>query len=369
MKTAIVYDWIDKWGGIERVLLTMAEMYPKADFFTSYFNPETAPWAKNLNIKTSFIQRLPNFVKKNRILSLPFYPYAFELFNFSNYDFVISVSSSFAKSIITKPNTLHICYLLTPTRYFWLDTETYLDNPLKQLGKIRLEKYKEWDYAAAQRPDHIISISKAVEQRVKKFYKRNSKVIYPPFDVESWEKIQKETLKVRRKDSKFFIVVSRLEPYKKVDLAINVFNKLKDKLVIVGKGTQMSKLKRLAGNNIEFFSDLSDVELAKLYNNADALIMPQEEEFGYIALEAQFFGCPVIAYKKGGATETILENKTGVFFGQQTAKSLANAVARFIKIEYNLRKTTKEYGQENLERFSRKTFENMFEEFVAEKLS
>lgn len=368
MKTAIVYDWIDKWGGVERVLLTMAKMFPKADFYTSYYDPEAAPWAKNLKIKTSFIQKLPNSIKKNRILSLPFYPYAFELFNFSGYDLVISISSSFAKSIITKPHTLHICYLLTPTRYFWLDTETYLDNPFKQLGKIRLKKYQEWDCVAAQRPDQIISISKEVQQRVKKFYKRNSEVIYPPFDVEYWEKIKQGTLKIRQKDSKFFIVVSRLEPYKKIDLAINVFNKLKAKLIIVGKGTQMSKLKRLAGNNIEFHSDLSDLELAKLYNNAEALVMPQVEEFGYVSLEAQLLGCPVIAYRKGGAIETILENKTGVFFDQQTTKSLANAVARFIKIEYNLRKSAIEYGKINVERFSFQKFENMFKVFVAEKL-
>lgn len=365
MKTAIVYDWIDKWGGVERVLLTMAKMFPEADFYTSYYDPEAAPWAKNLKIKTSFIQQLPDFIKKNRVLSIPFYPYAFESFNFSDYDLAISVSSSFAKSIVTKPGTLHICYLLTPTRYFWLNTETYLDNPFKQLGKIHLKKYQEWDYVAAQRPEHIISISKTVQQRVKKFYKRNSEVIYPPFDVEYWEKIKQEALKVRQKDSKFFIVVSRLEPYKKIDLVINVFNKLKNRLVIVGKGTQMSKLKRLAGNNIEFISNLSDVELAKLYTSAEALIMPQEEEFGYVSLEAQILGCPVIAYKKGGATETILENKTGVFFDQQTVKSLANAVARFTKIEYNLRKSAIEYGKINVQKFSFQKFENMFKSFVA----
>lgn len=369
MKTAIVYDWIDKWGGVERVLLTLAKMFPRADWLTSYFDPRAASWARKLNVKTSFIQQFPDFIKKNRILSIPLYPYAFESFNFSDYDLVISVSSSFAKSIITRPGTLHICYLLTPTRYFWLETETYLDNPFKQLGKIRLKKYQEWDYVAAQRPDQIISISKAVQQRVKKFYKRNSEVIYPPFDVEYWEKIKQEALKVKQKSSKFFLVVSRLEPYKKVDLVINVFNKLKEKLVIVGKGTQMSRLKRLAGNNIEFLSDLSDEELARLYASAEALIMPQVEEFGYVSLEAQLFGCPVIAYKKGGATETILENKTGLFFDRQTAKSLANAVARFTKIEYNLKKRAIEYGKISVERFSLDKFENMFRTFVDKKLS
>ncbi len=365
MKTAVVYDWIDKWGGVERVLLTMAKMFPRADFYTSYYDPETASWAKNLNIKTSFIQKLPNFIKKNRILSLPFYPYAFESFNFSDYELVISVSSSFAKSVITKPHTLHLCYLLTPTRYFWLDTETYLNSPLKQLGKIRLKKYQDWDYVAAQRPDRIISISKTVQERTKKFYKRASEVVYPPFDVEYWEKINHKMPAAGQKASKFFLVVSRLEPYKKVDLVINVFNKLKEKLIIVGKGTQMSKLRKLAGHNIEFFSDLSDGELAKLYMSACALIMPQEEEFGYVSLEAQLLGCPVIAFGKGGATETVQDGKTGIFFDHQTVKALTGAVARFAKIEYNLKKSAIEYGKISVERFSLTRFENMFKAFVS----
>ncbi len=366
MKTAIVYDWIDKWGGVERVLLTLAEMFPKADFYTSYFDSKTAPWAKDLNIKTSFIQQLPDFIKKNRILSIPFYPYAFESFNFSDYDLVISVSSSFAKSVITKPDTLHICYLLTPTRYFWLDTEIYLNSSLKQLGKMRLKKYQEWDYAAAQRPDHIISISKTVEQRVKKFYKRNSEIIYPPFDTRYWKDIRPSD---QFKKQKYFLVVSRLEPYKRVDLVVQAFNQLNLPLIVAGKGTERRRLQRMANRDTTFVSDLSDQELARLYLNAQALIMAQEEEFGYVALEAQFFNCPIIAYKKGGATETILENKTGVFFDQQTVKSLANAVARFSKIEYNLRKTIKEFGPENLERFSSRAFQNQFKEVVKAKLS
>ncbi len=366
MRIAIVYDWIDKWGGVERVLLTLDKMFPRAVWHTSYFDRQAAPWAKYLKIKPSFIQDLPNFIKNNRIYSLPLYPYAFEAFNFSDYDLVISVSSSFAKSVITKPGTLHICYLLTPTRYFWSETDTYLNSPIKKLGKARLKKYQEWDFAAAQRPDYIISISKTVQQRVKKFYKRDSNVIYPPFDIKYWENIKPSE---QFKKQKYFLAVSRLEPYKRVDLVVQAFTQLNLPLIIVGKGTERGRLQKIANENTVFVSGLSDQELAGLYSNARALIMPQEEEFGYVSLEAQFFGCPVISYAKGGASETIIPNKTGIFFNQQTEKSLTDAVARFIKIEYNLRKSTKEQAKSNLERFSSQIFIDKFKDFIAEKLT
>lgn len=366
MKTAIVYDWIDKWGGVERVLLELADMFPKADWYTSYFDPQGAPWARKFNIKTSFIQTLPDFIKKNRILSIPFYPYAFESFNFSNYDLVISVSSSFAKAVVTKPSTIHICYMLTPTRYFWTDTDTYLNSPLRRLGKTRLKKYQEWDSVAAKRPDHIISISKTIHERVKKFYQRDSEVIYPPFDIEYWKKIHPSK---QFQKKKYFLVVSRLEPYKKIELVVRAFNELNLPLIIVGKGSERGKLEREANQNTTFISDVSDEELAQLYINAEALIMPQEEEFGYVSLEAQFFGCPVISYDKGGVSETVVADKTGIFFTGQTEKSLVDAVARFKVIEYNLRNSTREYGKTNVERFSKMTFEKMFKDFVAEKLS
>lgn len=361
MKTAIVYDWIDKWGGVERVLLTLAEMFPRAVWHTSYFDRQNAYWAKYLKIKTSFIQDFPNFIKKNRILSIPFYPYAFESFNFSDYDLVISVSSSFAKSVVTKPSTLHVCYLLTPTRYFWFDTDTYLNDPIKKMGKIRLKKYQEWDLVAAQRPDKIISISKTVQERVKKIYKRGSDVIHPPFDIEYWKSVRPAE---QLKKQKYFLVVSRLEPYKRVDIVVETFNHLNLPLIIVGKGSERNRLQSIANANTTFVSGLSDAELAQLYINAEALIMPQVEEFGYVALEAQYFGCPVISYAKGGATETVIDGKTGLFFDQQTGKALSDAVARFKKIEYNLTKSAKEYGKRNVEKFSRETFEKAFKQYL-----
>lgn len=368
-KVAIVYDWIDKWGGVERVLLTLHEIFPHADFFTSYYDPGSAPWAKKLTIKTSFIQHLPDFIKKNRILSLSFYPYAFESFDLSSYHLVISLTSSFAKSIISKPSTIHICYLLTPTRFLWLYPEIYTDNWFKKiLFAPFLTRLKAWDFIAAKRPDYYFAISKTVQTRLKKYYRAESAVIYPPFDADYWRQIKSQKSKVKSLNEKrFFLVVSRLEKYKKIDLAIKTFNDLKETLVIAGKGTQMKTLKNIAHENIHFLEDLSDQELALLYQNAQALIIPQEEDFGYTALEAQFFGCPVIAYRKGGVTETVIEGKTGIFFDQQTEQPLAKVLAKFHTMSYTLKNTTKVFGPNNVEKFNQNLFINKFTEGIKSK--
>ncbi len=374
LKIAIVYDWLDKWGGVERVLLEFKHLFPSADFYTSYQNLEKAPWAKNLQAKTSFIQKLPNFIKKRRIFSLPFYPYAFETFDFSNYQLVISVSSSFAKSIITKPNTRHICYLLTPTRYFWFQKDLYFKNKILNFFVTPyLNSLKKWDLIVSKRPDVLISISSAVAKRTNKYYQRDSQIIYPPFDIDYWSSIKHQISKIkninkklkRTQSKKFFLVVSRLEPYKKVDLVIKIFNQKSNlNLVIVGQGSEEKKLKHDAKKNITFISYVSDSELAQLYASAETLIMPQEEDFGYVSLESQFFGCPVIAYRKGGAEETVLENTTGLFFNDQNQESLAAALERFNKLSYNLKQSTKVNGPKQGQKFNRVNFENKLLDLV-----
>src|SRR3989344_5909556 len=266
-KIAIVYDWIDKWGGVERVLLTLHEMFQQAEFFTTYYDSEKAAWAKNLKINSSFMQKLPVFIRRNRIASFPFYPYVFESFDFTGYDLVISVTSSFAKSVITKPGTLHICYLLTPTRYLWVYPEIYFQNKLiRSLLSSYLAKLRKWDFIAAQRPDKIISISKTVGDRCKKYYKRESEVVYPPIDVEYWHKIKSEIRKSKfetnpkfenlNSKQKYFLTVSRLEPYKKVELLTQLFNQLSQDLVIVGEGREEHNFKRTANKNIIFLKNL-----------------------------------------------------------------------------------------------------------------
>jgi len=373
-KIAIVYDWFDKWGGVERVLLTLYEMFPQAFFFTSYFDKENASWAKDFKIKTSFIEKLPSFIKNSRFLSFPFYPLAFESFDFSEYDLVISITSSFAKGVIVKTPVKHIVYLLTPTRFLWVMPENYhLSGFKKLIISSYLNYLKKWDYACAQRADKIISISKTVQKRCLKYYQRESKVLYPPFDIKYWKNIKNQISKIKmtNQNSKlikmkepFFLVVSRLESYKKVDLAIKVFNKRKEKLVVIGEGSEEKKLKKMASKNIVFLKKLTDSQLAYLYSFASALIMSQEEDFGYVSLEAQFFGCPVLAYKKGGATETVLDGKTGLFFDEQNERSLSKLINQFKKIEPQLKQTTLKIGLENVKKFDKIYFTSQFKKMI-----
>jgi glycosyltransferase involved in cell wall biosynthesis len=344
-KIAIVYDWIDKWGGVERVLLTLHQIFPQAHFYSSYFDPKRASWAKKILVKTSFIQLLPRAIKTNRLFSLPLYPIAFETLDFRGYDTVISVSSSFAKGIITPPQVRHICYLLTPTRFLWVNpADNYqLSGFKKIIAKPLIDYLTKWDKVAIWRPDKIISISHVVQQRCLDFYQRDSIVICPPFDREYWKNIEGK-ISVNKKNefnsvikNKYYLIVARLEPYKKIDLAVKVFNKLKKTLVVVGEGSEERKLKKMANKNIIFLKKLTDEQLGILYKNAIALIMSQEEDFGYTALEAIFFQLPVIAFNKGGVKEIVEDGKTGIFFANQSENFLTNAIARFERVRYNLK--------------------------------
>ena len=369
MKIAIVYDWIDRWGGVERLLLEIHRMFPKADFFTSAVDLHKASWAKQLTIRTSFLQALPDFIKESRIASLPFYQFSFETLSFDRYDTVISVTSSFAKSIITKPQTKHICILLTPSRYLYLYPHAFEERmPLFFLSPY-FSYMRRWDRIAAQRPDHIISISREVARRCKKYYQRESQVIYPPFDLDYWKEIKNslsaQSRLVSQDINNYYLAVSRLEQYKKIDLAINAFNRLpQSKLIIVGKGSLLTHYKSIARENTIFFRDVDDSQLAALYINAKALIMTQEEDFGYASVEAQFFGCPVVAYGKGGALETVAEGKTGVFFPHQTSDSLIATLERFDKIAYNFRYGMRNTGYELAQKFRTEVFVKKLKQIV-----
>ncbi|MDO8608995.1 MAG: glycosyltransferase [bacterium] len=361
-KIAIVYDWIDKWGGVERILQYIHEAIPEADFYTSYYDIKNAYWAKDINIYSSFLQKMPRFIKKSRMLSLPLYPFAFESFDFSTYDLVLSITSSFAKSIITKPKTRHVCYLLTPTRYLWSHENEYVTSDLLRfLLQPYISYLKKWDYIAAQRPDKIYSISQTVGDRCKKYYQRDSEVIYPPFDFDYWNKIKNNLQSLDNLGNKFFLMVGRLEKYKKNKLIVEAFNRMPDKkLIVIGKGTELAPLKRIALNNTEFITEITDEKLGMYYSQAEALIMPQEEDFGYVSLEAQLFGCPVISYDKGGATETIIENKTGVFFKSQTINTIIETLESFHTISYNLKNNLKNIDADHYMRFGKTKFINNF---------
>ena len=363
-KIAIVYDWVDKWGGVERVLLALHSLFPEAHLFTSYYDKNKAKWAKNLLIKSSFIDHLP-IIRSNRKLSFFLFPFAFESFNFSNYDVVFSVSSSFAKSIITKPGTVHICYLLTPTRYLWIYPERYIPSYIRLFFLPLLNYMKIWDKIVSNRPDKLISLSKIVSKRITLVYGKKTDILYPPFDTFYWKKFKDQQtipdlFNGVQLPNKFFLVVSRLEPYKRVDLVIKVFNLINKDLIIVGKGSQRNQLKACAGRNsaIHFMQDLTDTQLTYLYKKAQAIIMPQQEDFGYVALEAQFMGCPVISYKESGVREIIIENKTGLLFSEQSVASIREVLERFDQISYNLKHTTVKYGEYIAKKFDLSIFRN-----------
>jgi len=360
MKTAIVYDRVNKWGGAERVLLTLHEIFPGAPLYTAVYSPGKAEWAKVFSkVIPSFLQKVPVLRGSHELLG-SFTPLAFESFNFDEYDLVISVTSEAAKGIITKPGTYHICYCLTPTRYLWSGYDEYLNNPPKKLSWIPFYKSisrpflaytKKWDKVAAYRPDKMIAISKAVKTRIKIYYGRESEIIFPPVDI---RKFQITNSKYQTKKD-YYLVVSRLVPYKKVDLVIRTFNELELPLVVVGTGSEEKKLKEMANDNIVFAGFVKDSQLPDYYSGAIALIHPQDEDFGITPVEAQAAGCPVVAFRAGGALDTVVEGKTGVFFDKQTVKSLTSSVRRLSKKKYK-----KVDFVENAERFSKEEFKKKF---------
>ncbi|MCX6816304.1 MAG: glycosyltransferase [Candidatus Beckwithbacteria bacterium] len=327
MKIAFVYDRINKFGGAERVLLNLHKIWPSAQFFTAVYNQKLTSWTKSLKIKSSWLQKLP-LAKTFHELYPWLTPLAFESFNFDGYDVVISVTSAEAKAIITKPSTLHICYCLTPTRYLWSHYDQYQKLPglgwFNSLGRNFFNLSKNYlrrvDLINSRRPDIYLAISQTVKDRIKKYYHQDSMVIYPPVDTQKFS---------YRPAQNYFLVVSRLTPYKKVDLAVKACNLLKEQLIIVGSGREKTNLRRLAGPTIKFAGTVSDTQLVHYYQNCRALIMPQEEDFGIVSVEAQASGKPVIAYQKGGATETIISGESGVFFQDQTVDSLGFAMKQF----------------------------------------
>jgi glycosyltransferase involved in cell wall biosynthesis len=358
MKVALVYDRVNKWGGAERVLLTLHQIWPEAPLYTSVYNPKTAPWAKVFKVIPSFLQGFPG-AKTNHEFYAPLMPLAFESFNFDDYDTVISVTSEAAKGIITKPKTLHLCYCLTPTRYLWSGYEEYLGDSVKRLAfSLPINYLRRWDRVAAQRPDEYIAISRTVQERIKKYYGRESKIIYPGVDL---KKFQISNLK-SQSENQYFLIASRLVEYKKIDLVVKAFNELGWELKVVGTGREMVRLKRMAGENIHFLEHLTDRALLDYYQNCQAVIFPQEEDFGIVPLEAQACGKPVIAYRSGGATETIIKGKTGLFFYPQKVEGLVRTLKQFKAGDFS-----KENCRQQAEKFSQEGFKKGFKSLVEKK--
>jgi glycosyltransferase involved in cell wall biosynthesis len=359
MRIAIIHDHLNQIGGAERVLLVFTEIFPEAPIFTLFYDEKgTKGLFKHVDIRTSFLQKLAIGGLQFRKL-LPLMPLAFESFDLSEFDVVISHTSALAKGVLTRPETLHICYCLTPTRYLWLDHLTQIDRLEKNwligsISKFVRSWLRIWDYNAAQRPDHFVAISQAVAERIKKYYRRNASVIYPPSECRSIESTGFT--------DKYFLLISRFRPYKKVDLAIQAFNKLKLPLKIIGAGEEERKLKQIAKSNIEFLGSISEIKKIELLSGCQALIHPQEEDFGLTVVEAMAQGKPVIAFRAGGAQETVVENETGLFFDDQCWESLADAVIRFKPENFDSSKI-----KQHAEKFNKERFKREIKELVEKK--
>ncbi len=317
MKVALVYDRVNKWGGAESVLLALHEVFPDAPLYTSVYAKDKTPWADVFDVKPSFLQKLPLPKDKHE-----YYPFlmgpAFEAFNFDGFDIVISITHESAKAVITKPETMHICYCLTPTGYLWSGVDSYLKPGLKKTLLSPVLRYMRfYDKIISKRPDHFIGISKTVQERIKKYYGLESSLVYPPV-----------TLGKVSKPGDFFLIVSRLVPNKRIDIAVEAFNKLGSPLKIIGTGREFENLKGRAKSNIEFLGHLTDTEVNKYYESCKAFILPGLEDFGITPVEAQSYGKPVVAFRGGGATETVIEEKTGFFFDKQSPESLVETIKK-----------------------------------------
>jgi glycosyltransferase involved in cell wall biosynthesis len=332
MRVALVHDYLTQFGGAERVLLALMELFPNAPVFTLVHDQKSMIDSFDQSrVRTSFLQRLPGARRHHRFFPL-LMPLAIEQFDFSGFDVVLSDSHSFGKGIITGPNTMHVSYCFTPIRYAWDDSHRYVrefsSGPwLQHLAPMALSYIRLWDYYAAQRVDSYITLSEFVARRIKKYYGRESIVIPPPINVESFN--------VSQNSGDYFLIVSRLVPYKRIDLAIDACEKLGVPLKVVGTGPEENELRRRAGKWTEFLGFVLENELPDVYAGAKALLFPQEEDFGITPLEAAACGKPTIAYGAGGALETVVEEKTGLFFAKQDMNSLADAISRFSNKDWN----------------------------------
>lgn len=345
MKVALVHDDLVQWGGAERVLVAISELFPDAPIYTSVYDsnhPILKEQFKDKKIITSFIQKIPNWKPLYRTL-LPIYPIIFEQFDFSDYDLVISQTTRFAKSIITKPSTIHICYCHTPVRFLW----GIWGEEASRLMHPYLSFLRVYDRVSAQRVDKFLAGSINSQKRIKDFYQRDSKVVYPFVDLDRFKDI--ETF-----DGGYLLVISRLNKYKRIDLAIQASQRLNKPLKIVGEGLDRDRLEAMADPGlVEFLGLVSEKTLTQLLAGCEALVVCAEEDFGLTPLEAQALGKPVVGYRLGGTAETIIHGKTGCFFEYQNVESLTKGIDLLDKMGVDSRKCLEQAQFFSKERFLR----------------
>ena len=359
-KTAIAHEWLVNYAGSERVVESFTNIWKNADVFAlvDFLDDEQRNFIlKGKKANTTFIQKLPLARKKHRYY-LPLFPTAIERFNLSDYKLIISSAHAVSKGVKTNKNQLHICYCHSPMRYAWDQSEQYLTGVKGFIAKSFINYLRNWDLKSVKNVNFFIANSNHIAEKIKRIYKRDSIVIYPPVDVDRFE------VSEIRED--YYVTASRLVPYKKTDLIVKAFNQMPDKkLFVIGSGPEKEKLKRLAGANIEFLGFQPAEQLKQYLKRAKAFVFAAEEDFGIIVVEAMACGTPVIALNKGGTAESVINGKTGILFNEQKPESIKNAIIEFEKSIDNF---DVQLIRRHAEKFSRPIFENNIRNFVIDKL-
>ncbi len=360
IRTALVHHWFLNRSGGEKVCEDICEILQVPDVFAILADPEAlSPALKRRSITTSFVQKIPRAKAWHRYYAWLF-PLAVELLDVRSYDLVITSDSSTVKGVITQPETCHICYCHSPMRYAWNMFGDYLDTQgtiKRALMSLVMHYLRLWDFSASSRVDYFVANSQIVRDRIRKYYRRDAKVIYPPCDTDKFQ--------ISSVVGDYYLFVGRLVSYKGAEIAIEAFGLSGKPLKVVGDGPEKNRLKTRAKANVEFLGWVSDDELAALYSSCKALIFPAEEDFGIVPVEAQACGKPVIAFGRGGALETIVHDKTGLFFHEQTPEALNDAVESF-EAKFDL--FDPKAIRLNAERFGRQRFQQEFGQYVEECL-
>jgi glycosyltransferase involved in cell wall biosynthesis len=375
MRTAIVHDWLDTWGGGENVLAELLQIYPHADLFTvvDFFPDDYRRRLNGARAQTSFIQHLP-FARGHFRKYFPLMPRAVESFDLSRYDLVISSSHAVAKGARTSANQLHICLCYSPARYAWDLREQYLEQmgldrgPIAWLARKQLERFRRWDLRSSARADRFVAISETIAQRIRASYGREAEVIYPPVDVAGLLAVAQRQRPAQREC--FYLTVSRLVPYKRVDLIVEAFTAMPERqLVVAGSGPELARITKRAGSNVRLLGQIDDAQRNHLLATARAFVFAAEEDFGIAPLEAQACGTPVIAFGRGGSLETIrgldAAQPTGVFFSVQSAPAIRAAVEEF---ERSAARISDDACRENAQRFSADVFRERFTAYVDQQM-
>lgn len=355
---AIIHDWLNGMRGGEKVLEEILDFFPDADIFTLFLEEEKiSEKIKSHKITPSSLNKYP-FVRKKYRYFLPLFPGAVEEFNLQDYELIISISHCVAKGIIPFPGSLHFGYVNSPMRYIWDQYYSYFGQVKglkKSYIKRQFTRLRTWDVTSSARVDHFIGNSSFIKERIHRYYHREAEVIHPPVDTDFYQPLENP-----QRD--YFITVSALVPYKGTELLVRTFNETGDKLIVVGKGPEEKKLKKIAGKNIEFKKDISDEKLKTLYQNAIAFVYAGIEDFGIVFAEAQACGTPVVAYKKGGVLDIVTEG-TGILFENCMEADLKNAVEKIKKMDFNA-----SFLRKNSLKFSKKQFKDKFKKIVIGKL-